>query len=788
MTSNVNLTEPPELIKKGLVICRETHTNHSFGIFYGQNPLDFSFPLFLLQISTLIIITRLLRFLLKPLRQPNVISEILGGIILGPSVLSRNDKLRAYIFPPEYNYVIKNVGLVGLIYFVFISAVKMDIMEFKRSERKNWYIALFGMLLPISCSFSVGMLQRNSMNAGLGSFSAIWGISLNLSIAAFPVVYPIVKELNLLSSGIGRMALTTTMISDLIGFLALIIFEMLNQGQRKPIFSLWYLLSFIGAAAACISGAKQAMEWIVRITPDEKPVDEAYVTGVLVAVMMAGFITDTFGMSVANGPMWLGLAVPTGPPLGTALVQKMETIVTDILMPFSFMYIGLVFDFASVSGQWSHLRPLMLMLVSAYSLKILSTFIASRLNHMTIRDSLTLSLLLGVKGQVDFLMFVHLNDLKILDTPHFTAMALSATIITALVTPLISILYDPRRPYLLDKRSNIQHSPPNAQLHILACIHSQENLSGLMSLLQVSNPTALTPLSVDALCLEELIGSNPVLIDHQADDEDETPDKSNIHNALKMFQEAMGDDCLTIHSYTTITSSTSMYQDICHMALTNKACLVVLPSRDKGQPLNTEVLVHAPCSVAVLMDKSPPQTLIHGALRSPMQQLALLFLGGADAREALAYADRMSGNPDVWLTVVRFLPGNNEGAKDMEKKLDDGMVTQFWLKSEGKEHVSYREVVVNNGEETIAAIQAMDKQLYDMWIVGRKHGINPLLLRGLSSWSEENELGVIGEYVASADFNSRASVLAVQQQILRGQQKVSASSLLRGFPFSTCRC
>lgn len=455
--------------------------------------------------------------------------------------MSRSTKFRAYMFPPEFNYVVKNVGSLALIYFVFISATKMDITEFKRAGKKNWYIAAFGMILPISCTVTVGLLQEN---AGLPNFAAIWGISLNLSLAAFPVVYPIVRELNLLSSGIGRMALSTTMICDLIGVLSIVIFEMLVQGQRRPIFSLWYLVSFILVAATCIGGAKHAMAWIVRATPEEKPVAEPYVAGVLVAVVLAGFLTDMFGLTVANGPMWLGLAVPTGPPLGTALVEKLETIVRDILMPFSFMYIGLVFDIASVSGQWSHLRPLMLMVVSAYVVKIVSTFVASRLNHMTIRDSLTLSLLLGVKGQVDFLLFIHLYDLKILDTPHFTAMALSATTVTALVTPLISILYDPKRPYLLDKRRNIQHSPPNAPLHILACIHSQENLSGLMRLLQVSNPTASTPLSVDALCLEELSGSNPVLIDHQKAEEDEALEKSNIHNALKMFQEGRGEECL----------------------------------------------------------------------------------------------------------------------------------------------------------------------------------------------------------------------------------------------------
>lgn len=69
--------EPPELIKKGLVVCRAKRHDHSVGVFYGLNPLDYSFPLFLLQLSSLIIVTHLVRFILKPLRQPKVVSEIL---------------------------------------------------------------------------------------------------------------------------------------------------------------------------------------------------------------------------------------------------------------------------------------------------------------------------------------------------------------------------------------------------------------------------------------------------------------------------------------------------------------------------------------------------------------------------------------------------------------------------------------------------------------------------------------------------------------------------------------
>ena len=181
--------------------------------------------------------------------------------------------------------------------------------------------------------------------------------------------------------------------------------------------------------------------------------------------------------------------------------------------------------------------------------------------------------------------------------------------------------------------------------------------------------------------------------------------------------------------------------------------------------VHLNVFSNAPCSVGILVDKSQ---LEKPTLGHTFQRFAMLFLGGADSREALVYADRMASNMTVSLTVLRFLSYNSEGDDDMEKKLDDGIVTWFWVKNETNHRVLYREVVVKNGEETAAAIQALNDGSYDLWIVGRKHGINPNLLAGLSEWGENQELGLIGDFVASSDFSSTASVLVVQQQIQRG--------------------
>ncbi|KAJ0828819.1 hypothetical protein HanRHA438_Chr17g0841541 [Helianthus annuus] len=82
------------------------------------------------------------------------------------------------------------------------------------------------------------------------------------------------------------------------------------------------------------------MFWIIKMTPEGKPVEQFYIVAILAGVLVWGFMSDFFGIALANGPMWFGLAIPEGPPLGATLVHKCETFISDILMPFALYKYG----------------------------------------------------------------------------------------------------------------------------------------------------------------------------------------------------------------------------------------------------------------------------------------------------------------------------------------------------------------------------------------------------------------------------------------------------------------
>ncbi|XVF46176.1 hypothetical protein PTKIN_Ptkin03bG0006000 [Pterospermum kingtungense] len=780
------------------LVCVRAQESHSFGIFYGQNPLMFSFNVILVDLILIILITRIVRLLLKPLIQPRIVSDLIGGIIIGPSVLGKSMTFTNIVFPFNATFVLRNMGVLGFMFFLFLSGLKMDLSLLKRSGKKHFCIALSSVIGPLITVSVVALITRKSMDKELARISSIGAVASSMAVTAFPVHYTILGELNLLSSEVGNMALCTALISDSIGMTFFLAFEAMKQREISTEDCLLYMVSLVVLLSFSLTAIRQVMLWIIERTPAGEPVDQFYVVAIFVLMLMMGFLTDMFGLAVAYGPFWLGLVIPNGPPLGVTLVERSETIIMEIIMPFSFAFLGLCTDFSAMTqAGWSTLGPLFGLVISGYLSKFLSTLLAALLVAVPPRDSLALGLVLSLRGMVELTLYVHWVDKNIIEVPGLTMLIFLTTILTGILTPLISILYDPTKPYMVNKRRTIQHTPPDQQLRILLCIQEKESVPSLVNLLEVSYPTVNSPISVYAFHLVELVGrAMPFFIDHQKHDKkylsNNIEDSETIQHALKLYQERRH-DCVKLNLFSASTAKRTMYQDVCKLALISKAVIIIIPLEKDcvgdlvvtehwgggQQNINTNVLANAPCSVGLLIDKVHRWHLsLCRSFRGVTYKFIVLFLGGADAREALAYADRMVGNPNVNLTVIRFLSSNSEGDDEREKKLDDGMVTWFWVKNETNERVIYREVVVRNGADTVSAIQAMtEENYYHLWIMGRKQGINSRLLEGLSTWTEnQEELGIIGDYVSSIDFVAADSVLVVQQQILRSGREANNTS------------
>ncbi|XP_037497223.1 cation/H(+) antiporter 24, partial [Jatropha curcas] len=99
--------------------------------------------------------TWLIRILLKPLKQPRIVSDIIGGMFIGPSVLGCNKKFTASVLPDNAQFLLRNVGVMGFMFFLFLAGVKMDLGLIKKSGKKHLWTALVGVFFPF---LSVGVV------------------------------------------------------------------------------------------------------------------------------------------------------------------------------------------------------------------------------------------------------------------------------------------------------------------------------------------------------------------------------------------------------------------------------------------------------------------------------------------------------------------------------------------------------------------------------------------------------------------------------------------------------
>lgn len=350
-------------------------------------------------------------------------------------------------------------------------------------------------------------------------------------------------------------------------------------------------------------------------------------------------------------------------------------------------------------------------------------------------------------------------------------MVIATAVIAIFVQIMVRWLYDPSRKYAGYQRRNLMNS--NKKLPMLFCIHNMDNTAAILRLLEKSNPTRDFPIVANVLHLIELRGrSSSIFISHQVQTKAVT-DVSYSENVILAFQgyERNNYGAVTIQAFTAISPRKLMHEDICTLALDVLASIIILPFHRKWavdgsievedhglRSLNSSVLERAPCSVGILVDRGQLRRSNSVRASEKVYCVAVLYLGGNDDQEALAFGKRMGISGSISLTVIRLIC-----KADVDEVIDLDVVGDWRHSRSDWENVKYIEHEVNETTETALLVRSLVDD-YDLIITGRRNNTHSPVTTGLEEWSEIPELGVIGDMLASKDLKTWASVIVIQQQ------------------------
>ncbi|PKA67117.1 Cation/H(+) antiporter 15 [Apostasia shenzhenica] len=717
------------------------------GVWLGDDPFKHSFPVLLAQLTLIFLTTRLTHAVLRPVGLPQPLSHVIAGMLLGQSGLSRIAKFQKTIFPQSSWIHLDHISLLAFILFIFVVAVKTDFGLIRRSGRKAVAIGQLGTALPfivvLIAVFANSDISNNDLLVKyLVYFNGRWALTSNI------VVSCLLAEFNLLTSELGRLAMSASLIGDFHSLVASTVFVFFT--------------------------ARPIVIWIIRRTPDGSAMNEAAFLTVLFIAIGSSVAGELIGHSATLGPLLLGLTVPGGHPLGTAVVDRLERLVSALFLPVFLIIAGLRSNVQNVlSGRlWA---PMTYLIVLSVASKFCGVIIACLCCKMPVRDAFVLALILNSRGIIEISTF---NNLEKMSDELYTVNILGIVAVGGTTAVLLKAVYRPAARLAAFRRRTVQACAGAGELRMLTCVHGEAHVPPLLTLVNAFYPTVSSPLCVYLLHLTPLAGrSSAILKPYQkkataAAVHSVTP-TDHIVNSFAFLERQHPTGLLTIQPFIAISPLATMHDDVCSLAVDKMVDLILLPfhrtvdsdvSVNSVNPavrdVNANVLLYAPCSVAILVNCGPSGGRACPLGARQLQRVAVFFLGGPDDREALAIAGRMADNPCIEVLAVRFVLPDDRMTVD---SVDEEAVEEFRRWSEGVDSVECREEVVRDGAETVGVMREKS-EFCSLFIVGKGEGRASPFTAGLEMWSEFPELGVIGDILASPDFGGEVSVLVVQQR------------------------
>src|ERR1700733_12682676 len=179
--------------------------------------------LLLVQMSMVLAVTIICGWLARKLGQSRVIGEIIGGILLGPSVLGRiAPHGSALLFPQSSFASFEMLSTVGLILFLFLIGMELDYGQLYHQRRTAVLASGMSILLP----FAMGAVLAHSLRIrfaphGIGNLPFVLFLGIAMSITAFPVLARILEQRNLQGTALGTTAILCAAVDDVVAWLLL---------------------------------------------------------------------------------------------------------------------------------------------------------------------------------------------------------------------------------------------------------------------------------------------------------------------------------------------------------------------------------------------------------------------------------------------------------------------------------------------------------------------------------------------------------------------------------------
>jgi Kef-type K+ transport system membrane component KefB len=406
------------------------------------------FVLFTLQITIMLACAVAGGHVMRRLGQPAVIGEMIGGILLGPTLFGAvAPGLWQGVFNASASVSVARDAAIklGMLFFLFVAGLEVNVSDLRRLGRRAAFIGLVGTLLPILAGVALVYAIPDSFWGPLAEthrLALALFIGMNLANSANPVIARVLMDLGLLNKDFGTLVMTATVVDDLINWTLFAIV----LGQIAPTtatgmasgadLGTGIALVLLFCASVLVAGrllGPSVLHWLrTRVSWPA-----SFIMSTTVAVLVASMIAEKLGVHAFLGAFLVGASLGGLEEERHQAHDAIAHFALSFFAPIYFVSMGMSTDFVA------HFDGLLVLLVVAVAClsKLGSVLLGARLAGMRPdRETWAIAFALNARGATGIILAGVGREHGVIDDRLFVAMVVMAILTSLLSGPAIRAL------------------------------------------------------------------------------------------------------------------------------------------------------------------------------------------------------------------------------------------------------------------------------------------------------------------------------------------------------------
>lgn len=431
-----------KFLEVGRNVVEKSSSDTLFMQFYKSliHNLEHPLAILLLQIITIIIVARFFGWIFRKIGQPSVIGEIIAGIFLGPSLVGMYfPEYSEMLFPPDSLGNLQFLSQIGLILFMFVVGMELDLKVLKNRANEAIVISHASIVIPFTLGIGLAyFIYYRFAPDGVPFLSFALFMGIAMSITAFPVLARIVQERGIHKTKLGAIVITCAAADDITAWCILAaVIAIVKAGTFA---SSMYIISLaILYVLLMLFVVKPFLKKIGDLFATRENLSKPVVAIFMVTLIISSYITEIIGIHALFGAFMTGAIMPDITKIRKIIIEKVEDVSLILLLPLFFVFTGLRTQIGLINDSYLWQITGLIILVAVVG-KFFGSALAAKFVGQNWRDSLTIGALMNTRGLMELIVLNIGLDLKVLTPEVFTMMVIMALVTTFMTGPVIDLI------------------------------------------------------------------------------------------------------------------------------------------------------------------------------------------------------------------------------------------------------------------------------------------------------------------------------------------------------------